>query len=130
MDVVINVKDLPEVGLTLIPPADASFPELLRSLERDIPAQREQLRLLAPYSVFIRHTGTQDIVAYRLKWEFLRPNGKVTTSVGSYLSAIGDPLPAGNLPSNLKRTVIRPGAAWFYSSMTSPVLLGPRDDEE
>jgi hypothetical protein len=72
----INIKDLPEHGLKLIPPTDPSFRAMLSPLRR---AKSDPLaEALMPYSVLLANEGRKAIVGYRLKWEMIGPDGVVT----------------------------------------------------
>ena len=81
VSVQINVKDLPEYGLKLIPPTDPSFQEKLSStLEAKKGYSLEES--LKHYSVLFENKGTKTVVGYRLTWEMTKADGTVSLRQG------------------------------------------------
>src|SRR6185295_19000980 len=78
----LNTRDLPQHNLRLIGPSDSEFRQMRDSLHRPkgrLFAERFQ----QPY-VFLKNTGARPLVAYSLKWDLLRDDGRVITKVNSY----------------------------------------------
>lgn len=72
MNIRLNVKDLPEYGLRIIPPNDASFEMgLASSTLPNIPPE-----LIKASSVFVKNTSDKSAVAYMLRWELAYADGK------------------------------------------------------
>ncbi|MFN2492959.1 MAG: hypothetical protein ABR501_08755 [Pyrinomonadaceae bacterium] len=78
----LNTKDLPRHSLRLIGPTHPEFQQIRDSLHRP-KGQLFAERFQQPY-VFLKNTGTKRVVAYSLKWELLRDDGRVITKVNSY----------------------------------------------
>jgi hypothetical protein len=76
MHVNLNVKDLPEHGLALIPSSDPLFSELTTSSRQAPDASMDALR---PFSVLLKNVGNKTVVAYQLKWELTQPDGRTLT---------------------------------------------------
>lgn len=115
VNIKINVKDLPEHGLSIVGPADAAFDELVTSLKRKkkIPAE-----LLKPFSVFIKNTGEKAVVAYKLRWECVKADGSIVYKDVAKSSAwvfMGEG--GANLDQLLAAdaTIIKPRSTWFHS---------------
>jgi hypothetical protein len=78
----LNIRDLPRHNLRLIGPSHSEFRQLRDSLHRP-KGQLFAERFQQPY-VFLQNTGAKRLVAYTLKWELLRDDGRVITKVNSY----------------------------------------------
>src|SRR5260370_34878236 len=78
----LNIRDLPRHNLLLIGPTHPEFQQMRDSLHRP-KGQLFAERFQQPY-VFLKNTGTKRLVAYSLKWELLRDDGRVITKVNSY----------------------------------------------
>jgi len=72
----INTKDHPEHGLRLVAPTDKTFQGKLSAIRRANKAPLSEA--LIPYSVLLENEGNKAIVAYRLKWEMIKPDGTVS----------------------------------------------------
>jgi hypothetical protein len=78
-----NVKDIPEYGLNIITPASPKFDNLTASrFGKNNPV----INALQPFSALIKNTGKQTVVAYSLKWELTRNDGKVFTQIRNYIT--------------------------------------------
>jgi hypothetical protein len=72
----INIKDIPEHGLTLIAPTDPSFEGKLSAM---LGNKRNSLAEgLRAYSVLMENKGRKTIVGYRLTWEMVKADGTVS----------------------------------------------------
>lgn len=115
----INVKDLPEHGLSILAPSDPSFDALLSA----VVASDEPVELLKPYSIFLKNTGGRSVIAYKLRWECAKADGTVIHKDSSISSAWvlmnEDGAGVGDAPE-----VIRPNSIWFYSLVAPPRRLG------
>jgi len=80
----INIKDIPEHGLSIIGPADPSFNKIVMSLTQG--KQNAVIGALRPYSVFIKNTGSKTVVAYTLKWEILKADGTAKVQTRDYIT--------------------------------------------
>ena len=80
MNLRFNVKDLQ--GLKIISPLDPSFDGLVVShFKGDAKPGLEELK---PFSVFVKNTSAQSVVAYVLKWELVRTDGRTITNFTAY----------------------------------------------
>lgn len=119
MSVQFNVRDLPEYGIHIISPLDPSFKGMFSSHFQD--RSNATIEALAPFSIFIKNTNPQHVVAYTLKWEMMRPDGRVLTHLTSYAEPgvlMGNDLVEGS--SSNGRYVIRPNATQFISWVPNP----------
>src|SRR5438045_1448765 len=69
----VNVKDLPERGLSIVGPSDGTYMQLISDLLRG--KSDPIVETLAPYSIFLRNTANHAVVACLLKWEMVTPAG-------------------------------------------------------
>ena len=81
VDVAVNVRDLSEYGVRLIPATDPSFNGLVAANLKNIPP--DSIEANKPFSVFIKNTGKRDVVAYVLKWELVEEDGSIRTHISS-----------------------------------------------
>lgn len=80
--ITFNVKDAPQDGLEIVSPTHSEFSAMKsKLLKKKQNAFSENAPLAA---VFIKNRSKKDVVAYVLKWEVTRLNGKVETTVNSY----------------------------------------------
>lgn len=97
MSVSFNVKDLEE--LRIIGPHDPSFDGLLSTYFKE--SSREGFEDLKPFSVFVKNTSSRSVVAYVLRWELARRDGRVITNFSAYAQPgilLGSPI-AASYPS-------------------------------
>lgn len=73
MNIKMNVKDLPEHGLSIISPSHPSFNKRLATLLKGEP--NEVLDSLRPFSVVLENKDQRTVVAYMLQWCFTTPDG-------------------------------------------------------
>ncbi len=106
----LHVKDLPEHGLKLISPSDTSFDALSNALLRGrAGASAEALK---PFSVFLKNNGKKSVIAYSVKWELTRPDGRVAAKTMNYVTPwafTGQTKPAA------RGHIIAPNSARFVS---------------
>jgi hypothetical protein len=91
MSVQFNSNDMRERGLAIITPGENSYDEMLNTLRENMSGS--PVEAIRPYSVFIKNTGKRSVVAFVLKWELVRPDGKVITRADQYVtkySLMGD----------------------------------------
>lgn len=103
----LNIKDLPEHGLNIIAPSNPSFDELLTTQLRG--RQNAVVEALRPFSILLRNTSKRTVIAFSLKWELMRPDGKILTQTRDYitvwkLTGITGPDKGAHL--------VRPNSAW------------------
>ena len=116
----LNVKDLPEYGLRLVPSTDSSFQGRLSSMLGDkggnLPAEG-----LKAYSVLFENQGKKAVVGYRLKWEMANADGAVSvrqageTNTGAFVDE-GQTVPKAPLVAD---GAVKPGSAVFVSLLGS-----------
>ncbi|HTS06775.1 MAG TPA: hypothetical protein VMP68_14440 [Candidatus Eisenbacteria bacterium] len=71
----MRVIDLPEFGLKLIRSQDPSFDMLLRtSLGGEA---TPELDVLKPYTAILQNNSSNVLVAYSVRWEYTRPDGRL-----------------------------------------------------
>jgi hypothetical protein len=122
MAVQVNVRDIPEHGLRLIGPADPSFKGMATSLLRAKPD--EAVEALLPFSVLVKNTGNRTVVAYQLKWEVVRADGKVFTRTQGHL--VPGVLKGEEDVTGVGGKSIRPNSAWLCSLSTAPLEVSAR----
>lgn len=108
MSVRLNVADLQEHGLTIIGSGDTSFDGMLDVLR--VNTSGAPLEAIRPYSVFIKNTGRRAVVAFVLKWELIRPDGRVIAETNQYVtkySLMGDEV------SDSGGHIIKPNTSWW-----------------
>lgn len=99
----IHTKDMPEHGVKLVSPADPSYSgELEREKSGKDADAKQELDSIAPFSAFLRNESGRLIVAYTLKWEITRNDGKTVKHFVSISD--GDALSGG-------RSTVEPGPA-------------------
>lgn len=80
--ITFNIKDIPRDGLEIVSPTHSEFPSMKSKLLKK--KQNVFNEDTAPVGVFIKNKSKQDVVAYILKWEVTRADGRVETTVNSY----------------------------------------------
>jgi hypothetical protein len=71
----IRVTDLSDQGVRLIGPGDPLYQDTVAAFE---PTQSNPIvERLLPYWVFLKNTGSRDVVAYRVRWEWIEPDGSL-----------------------------------------------------
>lgn len=121
MSVRLNAADIREHGLIIIASGETSFDGMWDVLRGGMPDST--LEAIRPYSVFIKNTGHRAVVAFVLKWEMARPDGRVITKTHQYVtiySLMGD----GTADS--RGHVIKPNTAW----LAFPGFAGTQDGPE
>lgn len=110
-----NVKDLSEHGLVIISPSDRLFDEEMSAFLGDAGGDLEpHLRAVRPFCIFLRNTGAQEVVAYKLKWELMDSGGQVMTKYSSTLNPAK--LMGEEVPDNVETgREIRPGNSRFIA---------------
>jgi len=73
----INVKGLPDNGLTLVPPSDPSFDGRVNALRRGKPS--EMVDALKPFSVILSNKDPRSVVGHWVKFQMVRTDGSGTT---------------------------------------------------
>jgi len=81
----LNVRDLSEHSLFLVAATDPSFDAQLAKLgvrtDQVLPRSVDVTR---PFSVIIRNQSSRDVIAYRLRWDVIQPDGTLTTQLTTY----------------------------------------------
>jgi hypothetical protein len=119
MTVRFNVKDIKEYGLEIISPLDPSFGSLTAAYFNGRPSP--QLEAFKPFAVFLKNRGSKPLVAYVIKWEIVRPDGRITTTYNSYAQTgvlMGYGVGIATQPG--LRQIIDPGSVRLFSS-ASPI---------
>jgi hypothetical protein len=115
----LKIKDIREHGLVIVGRSDPDF-ESLRGI-----LSQEGIRFdlsIQPY-VFIKNLGNKRMIAYSLKWELLKDDGRVVTKTRSYSRE--DILMGKEAPEDPSdRIVLQPNAARLFS------LAGYGDGQE
>lgn len=131
----LKIKDIREHGLVIVGRSDPDFESLNGTL------LKEGVRLdlsIQPY-VFIKNLGNKRMIAYSLKWELLKDDGRVVTKTRSYSRE--DILMGKEAPEDPSdRIVLRPNAARLFSlagygdgqeiSLTPVSTTGAKSDTE
>lgn len=80
----LDATGLPQYGLNIISPSDEAYARMVGTLLQD---QRNTIvETIQPYSVFIKNTGNQTVVACRLKWEMRKADGTVKTETTGFVT--------------------------------------------
>ena len=111
MNLRFNVKDLQ--GLKIISPLDPSFDGLVASYLKG--EERPDLEDLKPFSVLVQNTSAKSVVAYVLKWELVRTDGRSITNFTAYAQP---GVLMGNLSTNPQADaghIIKPGRMRLFS---------------
>lgn len=120
MEVKLNIKDLPEEGVVIVSPADASFDELATALLKG--ATDEEIGLLKPLSVIVKNQGARRVVAHTIVWQCRGANGEQRSFKKVYANsealtegeeAVEALLDAG------RHEMIEPGGAHLFSLLPS-----------
>ena len=77
------VKGIPEHGLALIGPSNPEFDNLITSRHKDADPIVETLK---PFAVLIKNTSNHAVIAYALKWELTRADGKIATQIETHIT--------------------------------------------
>jgi hypothetical protein len=109
-NVSLQIKDLPEHGLSLVGPSDASFDALARALMQG--RAGASVEALKPFSVFVKNTGKRAVIAYSVKWELTKADGRVATKSMNYVTPWAF---AGLEKSARQGHIIAPNSAHFVS---------------
>jgi len=122
-----STNDLSGEGLVMVSHSDGLFNEMFSRVEQSSPG----LKSLKPYTVFIHNTGKRPVIAFALKWNFVRPNGQVETRTHQFVS---NSSLIGRGTSDSDAGIIRPDATWLFTSefgaeVDSPqaIQLGKQD---
>jgi len=115
----LKIKDIREHGLVIVGRADSDF----ESLRSNLSEKGVRLDLsIQPY-VFIKNLGNKRAIAYSLKWELLKDDGRVVSKSRSYSRE--DILMGKEAPENANDEIIlRPNTARLFS------LFGYGDGQE
>lgn len=115
----LKIKDIREHGLVIVGRSDPDFENLKDTLSKE--GVRVDLSL-QPY-VFIKNLGNKRMIAYSLKWELLKDDGRIVTKTRSYTRE--DILMGKEAPEDpTDRIILRPNAARLFS------LAGYGDGQE
>lgn len=105
-----NVKDLPEHGLSIISAADPMYESLLETLTKG--ESNTIVESLRPFSIFIKNSSSHNVVGCTLVWEFMRPDGKITTHKSDFITLW---TLTGTKISSTSENVLRPNSSWFFT---------------
>jgi hypothetical protein len=128
VNVRLNVKDLPEHSLYITTPTDPSFDDMVSTYAKGQANATNDLS--KSFSVFISNFSTRAVVAYRIKWELLRSDGKLLMHTESYSEPgllMGRSLGESNSQLDEDSNVIRPNASKLVSWVTSMALNNATD---
>ena len=106
----VSVKDLSEIGVSIVSPDDPAFSSLLTSYFQG--ENKEAAQTLSDVSCFIKNDTDKFIIGYVVKWDMLTTDGKVRTRNWHYLASdvlLGRPLEG-------LRGVIHPHSLGFVSA--------------
>ena len=121
MSVQFNVKDLPEHGLMLVGPAEHSFAERFGAYTKSDKGRKSRPAPLL--AVFVINNSDRNLVAYALKWELLRADGRLLTSIQVFSSPgvlMGEGLPSEAILATAPGEIIRPHSSRFITLAASP----------
>lgn len=108
MSVQFSANDMRERGLAIISPGDNSYDEMLNTLRENMSGS--PVEAIRPYSVFIKNAGKRSVIAFVLKWELVRPDGKVINRTDQYVTKYSL---MGDEDSNSDGHVIKANAPWL-----------------
>ena len=109
----VEKRDLPESGFSIILPSDPTFDTQLIKLGL---GSRADVQTLRQCSVILKNSSTRSIVAFALRWVVVDPTGKVTMHDRSYVQpgALLDNGRAHGERTEIEHQ-IRPGASRFIT---------------
>ncbi|MBD0371860.1 MAG: hypothetical protein ICV60_13555 [Pyrinomonadaceae bacterium] len=109
----LNIKDLSEHGVVIVPPSDPSYDKLVESL---LPGtSRESLSTVKPLSFVVKNMTNKTIVSYSLKWEMVSIDGKTSVRKNNYVA----PRALMGEDSTGSPQVIKPNTARFFSLVSA-----------
>lgn len=109
--VAINVKDLPDRGLSIVSPSDPTYMQLVSEL---LQGKSDPLvQTLAPYSIFVKNNSDHAVVACILKWQMVTSSGKTLLWKMDYTNF--QPLMGKDISEVKEGFTIRPGRNWFFT---------------
>ena len=116
MSLQINVRDLPEHGISLMTASDPSFEKRISAVLKGKPDAL--VDALKPFSVFLMNSSDKAIVAYNLNWKLMKADGTIITRKSG--GANSGALMYGGSPgfehvSTITGHAIRPGSGRFVS---------------
>lgn len=122
MNITVQTRDIPEHGLLLIAAAHPLFEENLTSvlLRNKIDQAPNTIKFL---SVFLKNSGQQSLVAYRLKWELVDANGRISSYYRTFagpLLLMEDSDPQEQSAKRASEYTIAPGSLHFLSLVPMP----------
>jgi hypothetical protein len=120
MNIVYAGYGLPEHGLSLVHPSDASFSSLVAKVLRN--HSKELLELYKPTSVFVRNEGERAVVGIKIKWACVRGDGSVIIKQideGYPGVLVGEVPPNNGDAGRLQAAVLRPQETRFFSAVLS-----------
>lgn len=123
----LNVKDVPEHGISLIGPSDPSFADL-----RDKLPKTKAARIGDSYSVFLKNTGSRAVVGYRIKWECFDGGGAVSSwdvsNIVGWIFLHGEESDR-RMALNRSEDVMKPNSTWLISPNSPAQPLEGEGDE-
>src|SRR5713226_2567341 len=118
----MNSKDLPEHRVRLISPSNPAYKdEIEREKEGKSPEDKRAMEMLEPFSAFLKNDNDRALLAYSLKWEITREDGKTVTYFASYSDA--DALSGADTSAFATGPAVRPGSRRFVT-LVSQVSQG------
>jgi hypothetical protein len=82
----LNLKDLSSNKLFLVGPVHADFDgELSAALKGKDAAERTAMESIRPFSVFLKNKNERNVIAYGVKWQIVKEDGRVITQYDSYV---------------------------------------------
>lgn len=114
-----NVNDLREHGLTIVTASDPAFDaEMAKILKDSTSDVSERLEALKPLCAFLINKSSQDVVAYKLKWELRLSDGTAKTKFSSTINPArltGEGAPTGSVAEGDLRHGVSQLIAWESS---------------
>ena len=122
----LNVRDLPQYGVTVIPPTDPNFHIHTKTLlagEADFAVQTAE-----PFAVVIQNNSGQDLLAYAIRWSWTdkKRNGKVTVN-DAFFHDLGTPGAVNHRVPPGGMAFVSPFFAFVRHART--IAITPRDME-
>jgi hypothetical protein len=119
----LNIRDLPQQGIRLMGPTDPSFDNELAKLSvGKSEKQKRFIEVTKPFSLFVRNNSPKAVIAYRVRWDSIQPDGTITTHIRTQAEPdvlLGGDAPSRNAVTDNAGVAIRSNSSRYVSVASS-----------